>query len=134
MYSSEVGMNLYGADNLKDPSKGLSFQLRLTNSHFPTLFAVTNFAKNENFLRWNHFTIAYNSTYGVCIYVNGKGDSSLCSAGGQAGSGTSNSMGMRVGWKYDSGGKQEFYLDDFAIWKTWLSAEEVQSVYNYSKL
>ena len=130
LYNEDVGMEILGPNDLKDPAKGLTYILRLPSK----TFSITDFAKTENLLRWTHFTMTYSQINGVCVYVNGNGDDTLCTLGSSSGSATSRNLGMRVGWKWPHDKKTEFYFDDLAIWRNWLSSEEVQFLYNHSKL
>ena len=128
MDSSVTGMTIVGNEDLTDPSKGLNCFLRLPSKQF----SITKFANKQNLLRWTHFVMTYSQIDGLCIYINGERDNSLCTFGVDSGSVPESTGGeFKVGYKWYTGGKMEFYLDDLAIWRSWLSAEEIDSVYNH---
>lgn len=81
---------------------------------------------------WNHFMFTLGKDGPLCAYINGI--QVKCSSAGTSISVTTGQKVFRFGHMYDGSERTEMFVDEFAVWKSTLSPEDVKEVYRQGKL
>ncbi len=90
------------------------------------------FGKNVLALKWTHFTITFEKGVGICAYIDGKLDK--CGGTSTVKSASHFPRCARLGYESLNDNTSDVYMDDLAIWKSTLTAEEVKEIYDLSKI
>ena len=118
-------MNFFARAASKD---GFDFQVSLTSAK---RWGVSLFGKNITRTRWNHFVLTVDDIKGLCVYVNGQ--KNICGGTTTSVSLRTTTTALRVGGAWVPGAAPSIYVDDLAIWKAVLTADEVKDLFQRTK-
>ncbi len=121
--NSAIGINFRGMGK-KGSNQRYSFSIRPSTTR---KYALINWGTDIQPDRWNNFIITFSEPTGICAYVNGK--MSKCS--NQPTTASINKIANTFKIGYQGGEKPTgMFVDDLAIWKAALSAEQVKEMYD----
>ena len=114
-----------------DSLSGDGFYTTITVSKYK-MWVHSTLGQHVNKTKWNHFTFTVDDNKMSCVFINGRKDQCDTSP-------TSVNFDMnynnrfRIGGAYDSSNKASMYFDDFAIWLTVLTDDEISRLYMQSR-
>lgn len=95
-------------------------------------WSLKQFGKGVHKQRWNQFTITVDDSVGACAFVNGEKETCETSPVFVSFD-TQKDSGMKVGGNHLNHSQPSLYMDDWAIWKEALTADDVRKLYHNTK-
>ena len=118
---------------------GIRFESLSTAGFYSTIIVSkykmwehSTLGQQVNKTKWNHFTFTVDDNKMSCVFINGRRDQCDTSPS-SVNFGMHYNTRFRIGGDFYSNKKPGMYLDDFAIWLTVLTDEEVYSLYVQSR-
>ncbi len=108
----------------KKSTPGYFFGIVPASNKFHKLESFGTNIRPEN---WNNFVFTYLGSLGLCAYING--DKVACDSAVYSTTATTTATRFKIGYKWDSAARTEMLVDDFAVWKTVLSENEIKQMY-----
>ena len=91
------------------------------------------FGKQINQIVWNQFTFTIDNSVQACAYINGVKE--ICETKPSSNAYTIDSnVKVKLGGGWLNGNEPAIYFDNFAIWRSILTDDEVMMLYNDSKI
>ena len=96
-------------------------------------WSINGFGKHINQSLWNQFTFTVDNTAKACAYINGVKEQCDTQSSYDLYYVAQNT-GVRIGGRWPAGPEPAIYFDDFAIWKSIPTDDEIMQLYKDSRI